>query len=117
MKLAIVGSTVLEDSEALVKLAVSLWFTKLKATCIVSGAAMGVDRIAAETARLMGLEVIEFPPKTNNWEGYKERNMLIAKECDKLLRIVSKRSTTYGSGWTRDRAKELGKPVFEIELP
>lgn len=73
----------------------------------------GVDILAAEAAHKVGLEVLEFPPKNNRWrpEGFEERNMLIARRCDKLYRISTRDSKTYGSGWTADRAQELGKPV------
>ena len=41
------------------------------------------------------------------------RNLLIAQACDVLVRIVATNSTTYGSGWTRDRAAGMGKQVVE----
>lgn len=82
---------------------------------IVSGKSPkgGVDIFAASAGHALGLGVLEFPPKNNRWrpEGFEERNMLIARRSDKLYRISTRESKTYGSGWTADRAEEMGKPV------
>lgn len=82
---------------------------------IVSGRSPkgGVDIMAAEAATALDMELLEFPPKNNRWrpEGYEERNLLIARRCDKLYRVATRDSATYGSGWTADRAEQFGKPV------
>ncbi len=83
---------------------------------IVSGGAKGVDSMAVEKAKEYGLAYKEFLPSQQNWAEFKKRNLLIAQECDALLRIVAKSSKTYGSGWTRDRAKEMGKTVYEVVI-
>jgi hypothetical protein len=81
---------------------------------VISGDAEGIDTMAAEAARARGIEVIEYLPAVPNWhDGYKPRNLLIAQDCDALVRIALKGSKTYGSGWTRDRAAEMGKPTKE----
>ncbi len=48
------------------------------------------------------------------WDGFKPRNIQIATACERLVRIVSTTTKTYGSGWTRDYADNLGKPTEEI---
>ncbi len=84
---------------------------------IVSGGCSGVDLYAETIAKLeFQLPVIECQPAAGKWEFYKPRDLLIAKLCTRLVRIVSVRSRSYGSGWTRDRAAEMGKPVEEYEV-
>lgn len=123
--LAIVGSTSLDTSleaHALIKLSLD----RYKPTVVISGGAKGIDRMAAHAARLHGIVVDErYPPagceawsKDRRWnKGYKPRNIEIAVLCQALIRIASKSSKTYGSGWTRDYAKKLGKPTLEFLLP
>lgn len=87
---------------------------------IVSGASPkgGVDLLAAECAYELRLPLLEFKPKNNRWEpdGYKARNLEIAFRADILYRVATQESSTYGSGWTADRAQELGKPVFRFYI-
>lgn len=45
----------------------------------------GIDRWAAKIGRELGLIVTEFSPKIKSWEqGYKPRNLKIAKRSDKV---------------------------------
>jgi hypothetical protein len=44
--------------------------------------------------------------------GFKIRNEKVAETCDCLIRIASRTTRTYGSGWTADRAQDLGKNVY-----
>lgn len=113
MKLAIVGSVSLDGNLEAYRIIREV-IDKYKPDTIVSGGAKGVDSMAKEAAKENRIETRIFLPKVNRWEGYKERNLLIAKECDVLVRIAAKDSKTYGSGWTRDRAKEFGKQVEEF---
>ena len=78
----------------------------------------GVDIWAREIATELGYPFMGLEPEKERWQpnGYKERNLKIAKLCSILLRVVSKTSTTYGSGWTKDRAEELGKTVYETVI-
>lgn len=75
--------------------------------------------MAAAVAKERGIPVQEFLPQSRSWEGFgaktgfRARNMLIAQHCDALVRIVAHDSRTYGSGYTRDYAKKIGKPVEE----
>lgn len=122
MKLAIVGSRELAGDQAARRLIVDIINAhmtddEIEEFVIVSGGAVGIDQMAAEVARTKGLPLIEHLPEAKSWPAYRKRNRKIAQDCDKLIRIVSKRSRTYGSGWTRDRAIELGKPTQEYVLP
>lgn len=116
MKLAIVGSTKLAGNESALAL-VNAVLDRYKPTVVISGGAEGVDRIAAAVARGRGIEVDERLPKVRNWEhGFKPRNKEIAEACDALVRIAIKGGTTYGSGWTRDYAKSIGKPTESFTI-
>ena len=59
-----------------------------KDTEIFTGGAKGVDTIAENEATSMGFKVTVFKPKTQDWNGYKERNLLIADNCTKVYSIV-----------------------------
>lgn len=117
MKLAIVGPLSLAGNPDAQR-AIDEVLDRYQPSDVVSGGAPGIDTMAAETwERRTGRKAIVFPPEAQNWcHGYKPRNLLIAKECDALVRIVAKGSRTYGSGWTRDRAAEMGKPTEEIVI-
>ena len=129
MKIAIVGSskaTFLQAEEEIRKI-----IAVNKPCVIISGNADGIDSIADRIAGEMNVKTIIYPPKTKNLEGYRERNMLIAKNCDKLYNIVLEKNpkdmgscyhhkvhTHYRSGgcWTENMAKQLGKQVMVIEI-
>lgn len=108
---------------------------------VVSGACHlgGIDIWAIEEAKKLGILTKEFAPTQRHWEGYKARNMLIAKNSDRLLCItVQKLPSTYrgmkfplcyhcgtsdhiksGGCWTVKYAAKLGKPgrVIVIKEP
>ena len=70
-------------------------------------------------ARAAGIQVVEFLPTTFKFHGaggFAERNMKIAEMCVCLVRIASTTTSTYGSGWTADRAEELGKDVYRFHI-
>lgn len=115
-RLAIVGSVSLAgNGEA--REAIEQVLDRYRPALVVSGGAKGIDSMAAAAAKRRGIPVKEYLPAVPSWEGgYKPRNLLIAQNCDALVRIVAVGSTTYGSGWTRDRARELGKPTEEIVI-
>ena len=126
MILAIVGSGLLVDHSEAWRL-IREAFRKYDPDGFTSGGAKGIDSMAEEYARLNWRDIPEdrifiFKPIVHRWEGpggFRARNLLIAEKCDALVRIVSSRTKTYGSGWTRDRAKEMGKPTedFVVEQP
>ena len=119
MKLAIVGSLSKHfspDEELLVRGTIRLFLEQLRPQAIVSGGADGVDTWAEEEARRLGIEPIIFRPAGVGWKYYKPRNLLIAKEGTHFLRFWSEHSRTYGSGWTVDRARLMGKPVLSYRI-
>jgi hypothetical protein len=78
----------------------------------------GVDVWAEEEAALMGYTESDgfraYEPRVHRWKGeggYQERDRAMAEACTHLLAIRSMWSETYGSGWTADRARTLGKIV------
>lgn len=90
---------------------------KFGATTIVSGGAKGVDSHAEQIGNEFGLDIEIYRPTIYVWGGeggFKERNLQIAQACDALVRIAARGLANYGSGWTRDRAQELGKPCEEF---
>ena len=114
MKLAIVGSTLLTDNPEAIEIIEDV-LDKYKPTIVISGGAEGIDIMAEEAAIRRGIETKIFLPKVARWrDGYMPRNLLIAEECDILVRIASAKSKTYGSGWTRDRARVMGKLTEEF---
>ena len=62
--------------------------------CVISGGADGVDTIAIEIAKALGLETKEYLPEIAHWEtingkhGYKARNLQIVEACDMLYCIA-----------------------------
>lgn len=119
MRLAIVGSTNVTDEQLKVAKAlvqgILLFYTP---ETVISGGASGIDTLAEDEALLMNLKVVIHYPLNQRWEphGFKERNLKIAEDCTHLLCIRTRQSTTYGSGWTADRAEELGKTVWRVTI-
>lgn len=91
----------------------------------------GIDAWAAEIGRLLGLEVIEYLPVQHQWNGgYKERNLKIAQDSDRVVCITVKvlppnyrgmrfarcyhcqtdQHVKSGGCWTVKQARQLGKP-------
>lgn len=120
MKLAIVGSTRLTLNQTLqAAVFIGALVMRYEPTIIISGGAHGVDHLARLAAIFGGIEYKGYHPTVARWDGpggFKERNLEIAEACDRLVRIVIPNATTYGSGWTRDRAVALGKPTEEFVL-
>lgn len=124
--IAIVGSTALTNARA--RFVVRCVILATQPSLIVSGGAPGIDSLAAEIGRAYGLPIDERKPDVNRWRGtfrksdgvwlrgFNDRNQEIADRCKGLVRIAWIGSTTYGSGWTRDRAEEQGKPTEEFWL-
>jgi hypothetical protein len=112
--LAIVGSTKLSPAqEVKVNSLIEEAIEKYHPFAIISGGADGVDSLAEWVAQRHELPCIVCKPAKQSWLFFRPRNLLIAEICTRLVRIVRADSTTYGSGWTRDRAAEMGKPTEE----
>lgn len=81
------------------------------------GDANGIDKIAAEEALRLGIEVIRHLPKNQRWKGgYRERNMEIVDSSDIVIAVHSHLSTTGGTVWTYNYAVRQGKNTEWIEL-
>ena len=118
MILAIVGSSKVHDIPAVERL---VWgvLQRHAPSVVVSGGADGVDTIAVKVAEENNIPTVVLRPQLALWDSkngaicYKQRNIMIAMCCDQLVRIASRLSKTYGSGWTRDQAAKMGKPTEE----
>jgi len=89
--LAFVGASVLPSgSAASVRSVVAGRLASLDSlsVVVVSGGAPGVDSIAVDVAKEMGFETLVFPPKTNDWPGFKARNIQIAQKADNIIVIT-----------------------------
>lgn len=125
MRLAVVGSTNITDKQReIASVIIDGFLFAYTPELVISGGAFGIDSLARgrvtawNRAQEWNINFMEFLPKNQRWEpeGFKERNLLIAQECDYLLCIRSQQSTTYGSGWTADQAERLGKTVWRITV-
>lgn len=78
----------------------------------------GVDALCMQWCATYDRECRIFAPKTRKWrpDGFEARNILIAETCDEMLCIRDPGSTTYGSGWTANYCRTLGKPVTTVEI-
>jgi hypothetical protein len=86
---------------------------------VISGGAPGIDERAEIAAANAGLPFHAELPTGRSWDGpggFRERNEAIARRCTHLLCIRDRDATTYGSGWTADRAEALGRVVRRILL-
>lgn len=119
MRLAVVGSVNITPEQRSLAFDIVEGFVVVKQPLvIISGGAKGIDNVADQVAYVRRVTFIEHLPKTNRWEpeGYKERNLKIVEDCTHLLCIRSSQSTTYGSGWTADRAEEMGRVVWRVTI-
>jgi len=126
LKLAIVGSSKMKYQQCVGELQKII--NEEKPDTIVSGGAEGVDSHAVLVAVLNEVKTKVFKPETNDWEGYKYRNLQIVKECDKLYNLVlrtenefcyhhnTKQHERSGGCWTEIKAREQGKIVKTIEV-
>lgn len=103
----------LKEAKLLIEALPPVFFETLPATtnAVISGGAEGIDSLVRDVWE-DNIYFEEFLPEGRTWEHFKARNILIAKECDVLIRIYDKMSSTYGSGWTADYAESIGKDVY-----
>ena len=140
MKLGIVGSEAAKftpDTEEHCRWLIESWLNRREADGVVSGGCHlgGVDQWAAEIGRKMGLQVVEYLPRTRDWSGYKSRNMQIAENSDEVICFTVKNlppgfreggwerycyhcktgeHIKSGGCWTTKYARKLGKPGVTI---
>lgn len=108
-KVAIVGS---RNYEALSLVSLYVYFDIYEKDIVISGGAVGVDSMAASTAREKGIQVIEFYP---DWKQYGKRagylrNELIVNACDRLVAFWDEESK--GTMISVEIAKKQNKPVL-----
>lgn len=127
VKLAIVGNTQFSapDAELRARRLIRTTLLQLMPDEVISGGADGLDTWAEEEAVDLGwfehadtLRI--FRAQRRSWRGpggFQERNLQIATRCTHLLRISCPQAKTYGSGWTADRAQDMGKPVWRYVMP
>lgn len=110
-----------------------------RVTTVLSGACHlgGVDRWAVELAEAFGIPCIEYPPANLRWnDGYRPRNILIARGSDEVICITVKEfppdykgmrfpycyhcktdsHIKSGGCWTTKYARSLGKPTRTVVI-
>jgi hypothetical protein len=91
---------------------------------VISGGADGSDSLGQQAAAELGYSeeagtLVVLRPRVRRFHGpggFCERDEQIAQACTHLLRMFCRRATTYGSGWTADRADELGAMVVRYDV-
>lgn len=135
MKIGIVGSEGAKFTPAMeARAKAAIWDLLYPDHQVVSGGCHlgGIDVWAEEIGIKMGIDPIIFRPARLQWEGgYKQRNLLIAKESDKVVCITVRSlpegykgmrfSSCYHCGtndhvksggcWTMKQARLMGKPT------
>lgn len=121
MRLAIVGAVYLDGNEEAARIIEEV-LDRLNPAVVVSGGAKGIDTMAETAAIRRGIKTDIYRPERPGWatvdgkKGYAARNIEIADNCDYLVRIAWKKSKTYGSGFTRDKASARGVPTEEYMI-
>lgn len=112
MKVAIVGTSqnLTENEERDARQLCAIILKEHDNPTLISGGAKGIDFIAYEVARGLGLSITIYDPKTTDWFGYRERNLRIAKECDELYCITTNvhDEWCYHHGKSQDHQRTAG---------
>ena len=126
VRLAIVGTRVLAcpGDRGRAKARTMAAIKRLSPAIVISGGADGTDTLAEEAATELGYSESDgtlriFRPRIRRFHGdggYRWRDEQIAQACTHLLRIACYQATTYGSGWTADRAEAFGALVVRHEV-
>jgi predicted Rossmann-fold nucleotide-binding protein len=99
--------------------------------CVISGGAIGADRLGRIVALEKGLKYIEYNPSHENWNEYSgkpkefynkpyhvknyfERNSFIAEDSHILFAFIPINHTSNGTMDTVNKARKLNKVVFII---
>lgn len=109
MKIAVVGSRSIKNAD------ISQYIPK-EATEIITGGAVGVDKLAEREARLRGIPLTVYKPdyETHGKSAPLVRNKLIAENCDMLIAFWD--GSSRGTVFTWRYADKLGKPVKIYKL-
>lgn len=109
MKIAVVGSRSIKNAD------ISQYIPK-EATEIITGGAVGVDKLAEREARLRGITLTVYKPdyETHGKSAPLVRNKLIAESCDMLIAFWD--GSSRGTVFTWRYADKLGKPVKIYKL-
>lgn len=112
MKLAIIGTKKFTDFKLLSSILKEISNIKM----IISGGAFGTDILAKKYAIYKKIEFLEFPPDYKKFGDKAKhiRNKLIVVECDELIAFWDGKCE--GTKYTKDYAKQLGKPVKIIRI-
>jgi hypothetical protein len=126
VRLAIVGTRVLacRGDQERAKARATAAIRRLSPDVVISGGADGSDKLGQEAAAELGYSedagtLVILRPRVRRLHGpggFRERDEQIAQACTHLLRIFCRGATTYGSGWTADRAEELGAVVVRYDV-
>ena len=130
MNLGIVGTSRLTQKEAeLASSVIKKEINEISPDFVISGGAKGIDSLAIEIAKDLGIAYIIHNPRGQAWEYYKERNIIIAKQSDQVICISFKTSEpdcyhhtpksphrkTAGC-WTMNYARKLGRKIKLIVI-
>lgn len=109
MKVAVIGSRSIKNAD------ISEYIPK-EATHIITGGAIGVDKLAEREARKRGISLTVYKPDYENHGKSAPliRNRKIAEECDMLVAFWDGRSR--GTVFTWRYARSKGKPVRIYKL-
>ncbi|HEC65448.1 hypothetical protein LCGC14_2589450 [marine sediment metagenome] len=128
MKIAIVGSSKLTEKEKQLARDAILKIIEEHGQdhIYISGGARGVDTEVHTMAQNNDVEIIEHHPSSNNWDGFKMRNICIANDCDILYCITTPMKYTpcyhcddpthekTAGCWTMNYAKKLKKETHLV---
>ena len=114
-RIAIVGSRFWPNERAVRNYIMAL----PEGTTVVSGAAKGVDSMAAKWARYYELAVVEHPVTDAEWAKFGRRagplrNARIVADCDRVVAFWDGASP--GTRSTIELARKAGKPVRIVDL-
>ena len=109
MKIAVIGSRSIKNAD------ISQYIPR-EATEIITGGAIGVDKLAEREARLRNIPLTVFKPdyETHGKSAPLVRNKLIAENCDMLIAFWD--GSSRGTVFTWRYADKLGKPVKIYKL-
>ena len=111
LKVAVVGSRAFPNLEQVTSFVFRLWL-KHPDCIVISGGARGVDRTAAQEARMCGLQVVEFPPDWDQFgkgAGYRRNEHIVASSA---IVVAFWDGVSRGTAHTIECARKAGKQVF-----